>query len=416
MKDLKLSVKQLTVYNITYFLAFLWILISIIKPIINYDGLERYQFIQRNTIGGWLLIFISLSLSKHFFKKYIHALWIVVVLFIIHEYLWYYWYIKITKDEGEVTNNWYSWANIYCNTITSKDPSKENTSENSDISEEIFDGDWYITMEEAHKKKYEKYFDLLQLKPGMKILDLGCGNCHWLQFCKAKGVETSGVSISTSQTAQCQKNGIRIYNGNINNGILDTIEEKFDAITAIGPAEHFTSISSPPDKCIEDFTKYYESVKKLIDPNSSCKRYLNTYMSENQKYSDWKSLSWNFHFYLVASAFGYGCYLPDDVIEKIYDSKNSKLITKIDYTEDYRWGGARTKEHWAKCNYKFDTPYRVFNFFRDVLVDPAWWQRALYGYFDCWLWQFGGSHTTPTPENKDTPTRSFIYVTEITPE
>lgn len=39
MKDLKLSVKQLTVYNITYFLAFLWIFISVIKSstsLINY--------------------------------------------------------------------------------------------------------------------------------------------------------------------------------------------------------------------------------------------------------------------------------------------------------------------------------------------------------------------------------------------
>ena len=39
----------------------------------------------------------------------------------------------------------------------------------------------------------------------------------------------------------------------------------------------------------------------------------------------------------------------------------------------------------------------------------------MYAHLDCWLWQFGGTIRKPIPENKDTPIRSYIYVTEINP-
>ena len=38
----------------------------------------------------------------------------------------------------------------------------------------------------------------------------------------------------------------------------------------------------------------------------------------------------------------------------------------------------------------FNTPYRIANFVKDVFTDPSWWQRFLYGYYDSWLWQYGG--------------------------
>lgn len=419
MKDLKLLEKQLTVYNITYFLAFLWILISVIKSMVNYDGLERYQFIQRNTIGGWLLIFISLSLSKHFFKKYIHALWIVVVLFIIHEYLYYFWYIQITKDEGEVCNNWYRWGNIYCNASTNKEltDSKTNDTNSADLTESIFNNMWDISNEESYKIKFDTYFEYLKLKPGMKLLDIGCGNCHWLQYCKSRGIECTGITITRAQQKFCKDNGIpHVIAGDIRKDILLTINDKFDAISAIGPVEHFSTMSEPRQKRQDILKKYYNQVMNLINPDSESKRYLNSYMTINEKYSNIYSLEYYFQFYLIGTSYGYGFYNTDEKMSKIYNNKNSKIIIKRDYTEDYRWIMVRDKNSIGFCNYKFDTPYRIINFVGDIILDPAWWQRALYGYFDSWFWQFGGTNPQPMPENKDTPIRSYIYVTEITPE
>ena len=67
----------------------------------------------------------------------------------------------------------------------------------------------------------------------------------------------------------------------------------------------------------------------------------------------------------------------------------------------------------GQCKYNFKTPSRIFNFFKDILIDPAWLGRLLYGINDSWLWQFGGTSLKPIPHIKDTPIRSFIFVTEI---
>ena len=177
--------------------------------------------------------------------------------------------------------------------------------------------------------------------------------------------------------------------------------------------EHFSSVSQHPEKRNKILKKYYEQVKNLIDPNSKSKRYLNSYMTTNINYSKYRTPFWFFNIYLIASAYGYGYYDLDENISRIYNTENSKIIIKRDYTEDYRWRGVRNKNSWEYCNYKLNTPERTLNFVKDVFTDPSWWQRFLYGYFDSWLWQFGGTNPKPMPENKDTPIRSYIYVTKI---
>ena len=404
----KLNFKNNIIYNITLILAIFWILLSIVKKYFP------IYFIQRNTIAMYLLIFIGLSLSKYFFNNLWFSIPIIILIFILHEIAWYGFYIGFTKDEGEVTNNCYNWFNIYCNTTLNKDITTNNNND-TDYSEGIFDNKWNLTNEESFKLKFDTYFDYLKLKPGMKILDIGCGNGQWLQYCKNKGVEGLGVTISDSQYNFCKKNGLKVVLGDIQKNILTTINDKFDAISAIGPVEHFCSLSQSDHKKHEIIKKYYEQVKNLIDLKSECRRYLNSYMTTNLEYSKIKDFDWYFNVYLIASHYGYGCYLSNDSISSIYNSNRSKIIIKRDYTEDYRWILIRNKDSWGYCNYKFDTTYRIANFVKDVFTDPSWWQRFLYGYFDSWLWQFGGTNPNPMPENKDTPIRSYIYVTEITP-
>jgi len=394
-----------TIYNITLFLSFFWIILTIFKK--NF----LINFINRNTVGMYLLIFIGLSLSKYYFKNLYYSIPIIFIILILHEIAWYTLYIGFTKDEGEVTNNCYSWFNIYCNNITSK--TIKNDDNNTDLSEGLFDNNWNLTDSETYKLKFDTYFKYLKLKPGMKILDIGCGNGHWLHYCKSKGVNGIGITISKNQYEHNIKNGLNIILGDINKGILATINEKFDVITNIGAMEHFSSVSQHPEKRNKILKKYYEQVKNLIDPNSKSKRYLNSYMTTNINYSKYRTPFWYLNIYLIASAFGYGYYDTDKNIDKIYNSKNSKIIIKRDYTEDYRWISVRNINSIGYCNYKFDTNKRIFNFVKDVFTDPSWWQRFLYGYFNSWLWQFGGTNPKPMPENKDTPIRSYIYVTKI---
>lgn len=395
--------------KITFILIIFWIIISIIKKIVNHDGLKRYNFIERNTLGYWIWISLGLCLSKHFFKRYLYAPLFILGILIVHEFICYQMHINILKDEGEVTSNFYRWFNIYGTSIKTLDFNNQST----DISEALFDNKWNINNSEALKIKYDTYYDYLKLEPGMKLLDIGCGNCHWLTYCKKRGINCTGITISSSQQDFCHKNNINVILGDIQKNVLLTIDEKFDAISAIGPVEHFSSISQSSSERNNILNKYYDQVKKRIDLTSHSRRYLNSIMTTNDRYSQHKIFKWYVRVYFIASAFGYGYYPSEEEIEKIYNSGHSKLIIKRDYTEDYRWITARNPSSWAYINYHFDTPYRIFNFFKDVLIDPSWWQRAIYAYLNCWLWQFGGTIQKPIPTIKDTPIRSYIYVTEI---
>ena len=401
--------------NVSIVLFIILIIISIFKKILNKDGVSNYNFIQRNTMSYWLLISLSLGLSKIIYKTYLYFPIFFIIIYGIHELLWYKLFIQITKDEGEVTNNWYRWANIYTDKLNI------SSNNNSDLTEGIFDNNWSLSNEEAMLRKYKTYFNYLKLEPGMKLLDIGCGNCHWLLYCKKRGVECTGITITNDQKTTCIKNGLKsIIVGDVTKGVLNTLinnNKKFDAISAIGSAEHFSSISQPLQKRLHIFNTFYSQVKKLINPTSKSRRYINTIMQTNNDYSKYNNYQCRKQLYLVASAFGYGYYpcigKNENEMEDIYNSKKSKIVLKRDITEDYRWIWVRDPNTVAYCNYKLNTPYRTFNFIKDILIDPAWFSRYLYGTNNSWLWQFGGRKQTPMPNNKDTPIRAIIYVTEI---
>jgi 2-polyprenyl-3-methyl-5-hydroxy-6-metoxy-1,4-benzoquinol methylase len=409
-------------YPIAFGLSVLWILVTAAKKM----GMS--PIVQRNTIGSWLLIFIGLSLSKHFFNNLYYAIPFIIVIFILHELLWYFGHVAIFKDEGETTENFYEWANIYCNEIINKEltvdranteTETDSSEKSSDLSEGLFDNNWNMTNIQAYNNKFDTYFKYLKLEPGMKLLDIGCGNGHWLQYCKNRGVDGMGVTISKSQVDLCIKHGLNVIQGDINKGILKKINGKFDAVSAIGPVEHFSSVSSDEIECNKILQTYYNDVMSLIDTNSKSRRYLNSYMTTNTEYSKYRTPGWYYHIYLICSVFGYGFYNSDEGMMKIYSTRNSQkgiessVIEKRDYTEDYRWMMGRNKNSIGYCNYKVRTNQQVLHFIEDVLTDSGWWARFLYSASDSWLWQFGGTSQVPIPEVTDTPIRSYIYVTEI---
>ena len=194
--------KENTIYKITLFLSFFWIILSIFKKKLS------IYFIQRNTVGMYLLIFIGLSISKYFFNNLYYSIPIIFVILVLHEIVWYSLYIGFTKDEGEVTDNFYNWGNTYCDTITSQ--TATNDGDGTDLSEGLFDNNWNITDTESYKLKFDTYFKYLNLEPGMKILDIGCGNGHWLHYCKSREVDGIGITICKAQYELNTKNGLKV--------------------------------------------------------------------------------------------------------------------------------------------------------------------------------------------------------------
>lgn len=99
------------------------------------------------------------------------------------------------------------------------------------------------TLEAAQLEKIDLICRKLDLKPGMKLLDVGCG---WgtliLHAAKEYGVKAVGVTLSTNQVELART---RVANANLENSVeirlqdyREVSETDYDAISSVGMSEH----------------------------------------------------------------------------------------------------------------------------------------------------------------------------------
>ncbi|MET0268490.1 MAG: cyclopropane-fatty-acyl-phospholipid synthase family protein [Duganella sp.] len=65
----------------------------------------------------------------------------------------------------------------------------------------IFDGDYSTPLEQAQQRKYQRIIDTLQLRPGQRVLEIGCGWGGFAVHAAQQGIAVHGVTISPSQLA-----------------------------------------------------------------------------------------------------------------------------------------------------------------------------------------------------------------------
>jgi methionine biosynthesis protein MetW len=69
------------------------------------------------------------------------------------------------------------------------------------------------------------------VKPGSKVLDLGCGEGDLLKFLKQnKNVNGTGIEHNESKVARCIEKGVPTLQGDINEEILDYPDDTFDYV------------------------------------------------------------------------------------------------------------------------------------------------------------------------------------------
>jgi cyclopropane-fatty-acyl-phospholipid synthase len=118
------------------------------------------------------------------------------------------------------------------------------------------------TLEQAQANKYELICEKLDLRPGMRLLDIGCG---WggmvLHAAEHHGVEAVGVTISQNQVDLGVK---RVAEAGLTNRVDIRLQDyreiddgPFDAISSIGMFEHVG---------LERLGTYFDQVKDLLVP------------------------------------------------------------------------------------------------------------------------------------------------------
>jgi hypothetical protein len=172
-----------------------------------------------NTILYILLLLFSLYISYFLYKKinkktkktiniYLIIIFFVIyyVLFFILEYLDIFAGLRIWSQK-ERTTNCYDWFEHFLK----KNYGIVNGKPEYDYTENIYFDDYTISNEQSLNNKYNLIFKELNLSAGKKLLDCGSGICTWIDFCKNKGVEVIGLTLSEEQKEVCLKKKITSY-------------------------------------------------------------------------------------------------------------------------------------------------------------------------------------------------------------
>ena len=136
--------------------------------------------------------------------------------------------------------------------------SKKNVKHHYDIGEELYDlfldkkhrqySCAYFTkddesLEDAQQNKINHIIKKLNLKPGQKVLDIGCG---WggmaFEIAKQSQCEVKGISLSENQINYCKNKAKELNMDNqVHFELCDyrSVKGKFDRIVSVGAFEHF---------------------------------------------------------------------------------------------------------------------------------------------------------------------------------
>lgn len=68
-----------------------------------------------------------------------------------------------------------------------------------------FFGDYQISLQEAQYRKYQRIIDVLELKEGDRVLEIGCGWGGFAEHASARGIYVHGITISPSQLEIAQQ-------------------------------------------------------------------------------------------------------------------------------------------------------------------------------------------------------------------
>lgn len=138
--------------------------------------------------------------------------------------------------------------------------------ESADFSGAKYDGDFTLTLEQAQRRKHEYVGRVLDLQPGDRVLDMGCGWGAMLRYLEERGCEAIGMTLSSRQAAACRRNGLTAHVHDCRTVTRETYGP-FDAVVSLGAFEHFCSLEEyRAGRQDEIYGRLFANVADLVAP------------------------------------------------------------------------------------------------------------------------------------------------------
>ncbi|TFD86020.1 class I SAM-dependent methyltransferase [Cryobacterium serini] len=117
------------------------------------------------------------------------------------------------------------------------------------------------SLDEAQENKYRLVSEKLRLKPGDRLLDVGCGWGGMVRYAARRGVRAIGVTLSSEQTVWAQRaiaeEGLSDVAEVRHGDYRDITETGFDAVSSIGLLEHIG---------VRNYSSYFGFLRSRLRP------------------------------------------------------------------------------------------------------------------------------------------------------
>lgn len=122
-----------------------------------------------------------------------------------------------------------------------------------------FEGDYSKALSTAQAAKYQRICDVLQLRPGMRVLEIGCGWGGFAEHAAQQGIAVHGITLSEAQLAHARQR-LAVY-PQVTLALQDyrDLSGQYDAIVSI---EMFEAVGEAywPD--------YFQTLQRLLKPGA----------------------------------------------------------------------------------------------------------------------------------------------------
>ncbi len=268
-----------------------------------------------------------------------------------------------------------------------------------DYTEGIYNDDASTPYEQAKLNQFAYLLDQIEVGPGVRVLEVGCGNGTLLEQVRKRGGEGMGITITPDQVRLCQDEGYDVRLMDIFD-VDPALHGQFDCIVANGPIEHFVQ----PEQAAAGeqdaiYSKMFDIFHQLLDPASSIRKVVNTtvHFAERPAPEDlmrsplaWRPWSDTFHYCMLVRSFG-GYYPVDGQLERCAQGR-FELIREVDGTMDYFF----TSEEWLRrIRRALFSPTVMRIFLRSIpvmLTQPLQYLTMFWCMLvsESWNWQFRG--------------------------